>query len=330
MKRILLPILIAASLASARASIFDYTITFAPEAVGAQGTGTGTAQYDDVAHLLQLQAVFSGLSPGGSGTTVSHIHLPTASPFTGTAGVVITPGTLPGFPVGVFSGSYSNVFDMTSSSTYPAAFVTANGGVAGAEAAVFSAMQAGKAYWNIHTGNFGGGEIRGFLTVVPEPSSLALVSLGSAGVALRVCRRRESRKAWTNGSNSAQGIGLVLRLLRQPMRHCLSCSRLALLISILIGTGVLVALAASPRIDYIEPFQKDKVLIHFDTDPNFTYELQYTERLGTNGIPAGPWTNLFVAPNLPSPNHYVIVDTRMSKQRYYRLHAYRWEWNSAL
>ena len=39
-------------------------------------------------------------------------------------------------------------------------------------------------------------------------------------------------------------------------------------------------------------------------------------------VPVGTWTNLFVAPLLDSPSHYVVVDTRTRKQRFYRLHVY--------
>jgi hypothetical protein len=163
-----------------------YSVSFAPVPAGT-GSGSGTVTYDSIGHLLTLQASWSGLT---GNTTVSHIHLPTATPFTGTAGVVITPGTLPSFPTGVTSGTYLTVLDLTSAATYPAAFVTANGGVAGAEAAVISAFDQGRAYWNIHTSAVGSGEINGFLTVVPEPSSMALAGLGIAAIALRSMRRR--------------------------------------------------------------------------------------------------------------------------------------------
>jgi hypothetical protein len=92
---------------------------------------------------------------------------------------------------------------------------------------------------------------------------------------------------------------------------------------ILLGTGALALLAAAqaaqPKIDLIELFLTDRVLIHFETEANLIYQLQFTETLTTNGVPGGTWTNLYVAPNLPFPNHYVIVDTRMRNQRFYRL-----------
>lgn len=76
--------------------------------------------------------------------------------------------------------------------------------------------------------------------------------------------------------------------------------------------------SSPPKIDFIELFLNDRILIHFDTEPNRTYELQYTETL-TNGVPGGSWTNLFMAPSIPFVNHYVVVDTRLQPQRFYRL-----------
>ena len=97
-----------------------------------------------------------------TGTTVAcHIHAATATPGTGTAGVA---APTPGFPTGVTSGTYDQTFDMTLASSYNAAYVTANGGsTATAFAALSSAIATGRAYVNIHTSTFGGGEIRGFL-----------------------------------------------------------------------------------------------------------------------------------------------------------------------
>jgi len=40
-----------------------------------------------------------------------------------------------------------------------------------------------RAYINFHTVQFGGGEIRGFLTVVPEPSSVVLLGIGAVAIA---------------------------------------------------------------------------------------------------------------------------------------------------
>jgi hypothetical protein len=152
------------------------------------GTGSGTVNYDDVAHTLQLQVSFSGLT---GNTTISHIHAPTTSPFSGNAGVATTTPTFAGFPAGVTSGLYSNTLDLTLASSYnDPTYINANGGTpAGAESALAAAIAAGQAYWNIHSTFAGGGEIRGFLVPVPEPSTLALLGLG-AGTLLWQLRRK--------------------------------------------------------------------------------------------------------------------------------------------
>ena len=84
---------------------------------------------------------------------------------------------------------------------------------------------------------------------------------------------------------------------------------------------LLPAIASQPVISKIELFSTNQVLIHFDTEANRTYTLQYTLALkGTNGA-ASSWSNLYVAPNFPFSDHYVIVDTRTNKARFYRLQA---------
>jgi hypothetical protein len=45
-------------------------------------------------------------------------------------------------------------------------------------------------YFNVHTVNHPGGEIRGNLAVVPEPSTYALMGTGLAGLGVAMRRRR--------------------------------------------------------------------------------------------------------------------------------------------
>jgi len=144
--------------------------------------------YDDVAHSLRLEVSFSGLTGTVSAT---HIHAATASPFSGTAGVAVTSPSLPGFPTGVTSGNYDSTLDLTLATSFNPSYVTANGGtLASAEAAFKAAMDSGRAYWNIHTSSYAGGEIRGFLTVVPEPTTLALGVAGVIGLVAKRARQK--------------------------------------------------------------------------------------------------------------------------------------------
>jgi len=134
------------------------------------GTGIAEVDVDPVAHTMHVILNFSGLM---GTTTASHIHAPTAVAGTGTAGVATTTPTFTGFPLTVTFGSYDHLYDMTLSTSYNPSFITANGGTtATAEAALFAAIAAGKAYLNIHSTVYPGGEIRGFLTVFdPTPTA---------------------------------------------------------------------------------------------------------------------------------------------------------------
>jgi len=182
LKALLGPILIGIPFITANANVLQYDAFLDGPSEsppnGSPATGFADVFYDNVAHTLVVEVSFSGLL---GTTTASHIHAATAAPGVGTAGVAKTTPFFAGFPIGVTSGSYSNTLDLTSSSSYNAAYITANGGTtAGAEAALALAMADGEAYLNIHTTVVPGGEIRGFLTLVPEPSGAALLGLGAA------------------------------------------------------------------------------------------------------------------------------------------------------
>jgi hypothetical protein len=153
--------------------------------VPSPGIGFATVDIDTDLHSMDVHAEFSGLV---GTTTAAHIHCCVAVPGTGNAGVATTVPSFLGFPLGVTSGMYDDTLDLELASSFNPAFVTAQGGLAQAEAALIQGLSEGKAYFNIHTTFRPGGEIRGFL--VPEPGIMGLLglALGAAFVATR--RRR--------------------------------------------------------------------------------------------------------------------------------------------
>jgi len=185
--RFIVAFVTASSLAAAAQGAITYTaslngvIEAPPNA--SPGTGEATLVYDPIARTYTLSTTFRDLL---GVVTVAHIHAATANPFTGTAGVATPTPTFPGFPAGVSSGTYDVVLSSIATSSYNGAFITNNGGTAlSAEAAFRSALDSGRAYLNIHSSLFPGGEIRGFF--VPSPSAAAMLGLGGL-VAMR--RRR--------------------------------------------------------------------------------------------------------------------------------------------
>jgi len=177
---------------ASRADLISYTAALS--ALGespptSPGTGLAQIDYDGTLHTMRVRATFSGLL---GNTTASHIHSPTAEPLAGNAGVATTTPTFAGFPLGVTSGSYDNTLDMTLASSYNPAFITAHSGtIAGAEAFLASSFAAGKSYFNIHTNQYPGGEIRGFLQPIPEPSSFFLAGAAAVGLLAWGWRRRK-------------------------------------------------------------------------------------------------------------------------------------------
>lgn len=158
--------------------------------VASPGYSIATIVIDDVANTLQLSSPFWQLL----GTTSdAHIHAATEQPLLGTAGVAVP---LDGFPLGVRSGTYANTWNLLDAGTYSAAYLTANGNsVSAARDSLLSDINENRAYLNIHTSLYPGGEIRGFIVAnpVPEPSAYAMLALGLVGVGA-VARRKKAKE----------------------------------------------------------------------------------------------------------------------------------------
>ena len=161
------------------------------------GMGAVFAVLDPTAKTLQINAAFFGLT---SNDTAAHIHC--CAPLGTNAGVATMVPAFTGFPLGVTQGIYmSPVFDLSQASFYNPAFVTLQGSLAAAETSFINGLENGLTYFNIHTANNPGGEIRGQLlpigaVAVPGPIvGAGLPGLVAACVGLLALARRRRRLA---------------------------------------------------------------------------------------------------------------------------------------
>lgn len=153
------------------------------------GTGSATVGYDTAAHTLKVDVTFSGLT---ATTTAAHIHVAPAPNQNGPVATQVP--TFVGFPLGVASGSYSRVFDLTQASSWNPAFIASNNNsISGAEEALALALSRGLAYVNVHSAEFPGGEVRANLVPIPELATWGMMLAGITLTGIMFRRRRTVR-----------------------------------------------------------------------------------------------------------------------------------------
>ena len=188
MRQLALSLVVAAAAFSAAAPAHANILLFTGALSGANelppnlspGTGVAWVKIDDVSLAMEVSVTFAGLL---GGVTAGHIHCCTALPGVGNIGIATVTPTLTGFPSAVIADSYNHIFDMNLAGSWNPDFITGHGGTtASAFAALLPGLNAGRAYFNVHSTTNGGGEIRGFLQAVPEPSSAMLVLAALAGL----------------------------------------------------------------------------------------------------------------------------------------------------
>jgi len=177
---LLLWIVFLACVPAAHAQIYRVVLSGANEipAVTTPGTGSAIITFNPTTHEMRVRVGFSGLT---GTSTAAHVHCCGVQP--SNVGVATTTPTFIGTPLGVTSGSWDRIYDMSQAGAWNPVFVNANGGsIAATEAAFLAGVAAGQVYLNIHSSTFGGGEIRGFLVLNKFAASANAGAQGAAGV----------------------------------------------------------------------------------------------------------------------------------------------------
>ncbi|MBI3838944.1 MAG: CHRD domain-containing protein [Planctomycetia bacterium] len=111
-----------------------------------------------------------------------------ASPFSGTYQDLTAPATAAHIHGLAGPGTNAPVIVPLTISGGTAGTITGGGVITAAQAL---GMEQGMTYVNVHSANFPGGEIRGQLLSIPEPSSVVLLAFGGLGMLAAALRRRK-------------------------------------------------------------------------------------------------------------------------------------------
>lgn len=172
---------------AAAVTVFNTSLSGANEAPmpnTSTATGGGSLVLSDDMNSVDIVLNWAGLIGGPA--TGAHIHccsLPGAN-----SAVAIDFG-----PPSATTGMLTRTYNLTTAGTFTTGFTNANGGtVASARTAFLNGLTSGRTYYNVHNGQFPGGEIRGQLAAVPEPATWGMIIVGFGAIGGTMRRRRGS------------------------------------------------------------------------------------------------------------------------------------------